>query len=1060
VDRSEGGGELTATVRSCASCGTELPPNSKFCNECGAPITSATRSAEYKQVTVLFADVVHSMDIAAALDVERFREIMTELAERSSAVVRHYGGSVEFTGDGVMAVFGAPVALEDHGVRACLAALAIQEETNRMAAELQPSDGVALRVRVGLNSGRVIAGEVGSGALGYTAIGEHVGMAQRMESVAPPGGLMLSESTARLVEHLAVLAEPEWVRIKGADEPVQAYRLMAIEPSHVLVRGTESRLVGRRWEMAALDAILERTIGGRGGVVNVVGAPGKGKSRVAREVAALATARGVEVFWAFCESHAIDIPFQAVARLLRAGSGVADLDDEAARAGLRASLPEADAQDLLLLDDLLGIADPDVALPVIDPDARRRRLTALVNATTLARAEPALFIIEDAHWVDAVSESMLADFLAVIPQTKLMVLITSRPEYEGALRRAHGAQTIALGPLSDADTAALIGELLGSDPSVGELAAIIAERAAGNPFFVEEMVRELAQRGVLEAERGGYVCRADVGEVSVPATVQAAIEARIDRLDTAAKRTLHAASVIGARFGAELLAALGIDPDVDELLSVELIDQVRFTPSAEYAFHHPLIRAVAYESQLKSDRAQWHRRLAAAIQEREPGSVEENAALIATHLEAAGELAESCCWYLRAAEWLRPRDLLAARAQWENTRRIADELPDDHDGVIAMRIRPRTMLISTALFVGSDADVDERYREFRDLTTQAGDLTSLALATAGLIFSFAVNDNRVPEAAALAAELEGMVGHVECDAETRSIILNAVAFVRFADCEFDAALEVIDAIHALSADVPAVELISANVLLGAIEMCAGRYEQGRRRLREELEHARALPGSRYALILIYVVVTTALGVDRADEMADHAREALRRAESFGDISGIITAQTACGMVLLRVENALNEAIDVLHMAHANMRKHKGMTIALPAVCADLAIDAARHGRIDEAIDDLHATFALHMAGGSRVFVGCAGEALVGLLIERGSTDDLIEAHRIVDQWQDRRPGIPAMDLWWLNSRALLAKMEGDAEGYAELATQYLELCEKLDACGRLDEAREMVSWIV
>ena len=242
-------------------------------------------------------------------------------------------------------------------------------------------------------------------------------------------------------------------------------------------------------------------------------------------------------------------------------------------------------------------------------------MTALVNATTLARTEPALFIIEDAHWIDAVSESMLADFLSVIPRTPSMVLITSRPEYEGALTRVHGAQTIALAPLGDSDTAALLGELLGSDPSVGDLAAVIAERAAGNPFFAEEMVRELAQRGVLAGQRGGYVCHTSAAEVSVPATVQAAIEARIDRLNTGAKRTLTAASVIGARFGGELLAALGIDAVLDELLGAELIDQVRFTPSAEYAFHHPLIRAVAYESQLKSDRAEWHRRLAAAIQE-------------------------------------------------------------------------------------------------------------------------------------------------------------------------------------------------------------------------------------------------------------------------------------------------------------------------------------------------------------------------------------------------------------------------------------------------------------
>ena len=672
-------------------------------------------------MTVLFADVVRSMAIAAAVDVERLREIMTELVERSAAVVQRYGGTVDYTGDGVMAIFGAPVALEDHAFRACFAALAIQEEVTRLAAEVARRDGVALRLRVGLNSGRVIAGEIGSGSLGYTATGEAVGMAQRMESVAPPDWVMLSESTARLVEHAVMLAEPEWVRVKGADEPVRARRLVAISPRDGLIGRAEASLVGRRWEMAALDAIAERMIGGRGGVVNVVGSPGIGKSRVAREAAALAAGRGVEVFWVFCESHACDVPFYAVTRLLRAGSGVADLDGEAARAQLRAYVPaDVDPQDQLLLDDLLGIADPDVPLPKIDPDARRRRLTALVNTVSLARTEPALFIIEDVHWIDAVSESMLADFLAVIPQTPSMVLITSRPEYEGALTRVHGAQTIALGPLGDSDTAALLGELLGSDPSVGELAAIVAERAAGNPFFAEEMVRELVQRGVLTGERGGYVCRVDVAELSVPATVQAAIEARIDRLETRAKRTLNAASVIGARFEADLLAALGIDAVLDELLGAELIDQVRFTPSAEYAFHHPLIRAVAYESQLKSDRAQWHRRLADAIQERDPESVEENAALIAEHLETAGDLHAAYGWHMRAATWATNRDIAAARLSWERATRIADALPAENPDRAAMRIAPRTMLCGTAWRVHVSVAGD-RFDELRQLCTAAGD---------------------------------------------------------------------------------------------------------------------------------------------------------------------------------------------------------------------------------------------------------------------------------------------------------------------------------------------------
>jgi class 3 adenylate cyclase len=199
---------MTAGV-ACGSCGTGLRENAKFCGECGAPTGVSGETAEYKQVTVLFADVVRSMDIAAAVDTERLREIMTDLVDRVTALVNHYGGTMDkFTGDGVMALFGAPVALEDHAFRACLAALAIQEEAKRLAVDVQNRDCVALRLRVGLNSGLVIAGEIGSGSLGYTAVGEQVGLAERMESVAVPGGVMLSESTARLVEHGAVLGEP------------------------------------------------------------------------------------------------------------------------------------------------------------------------------------------------------------------------------------------------------------------------------------------------------------------------------------------------------------------------------------------------------------------------------------------------------------------------------------------------------------------------------------------------------------------------------------------------------------------------------------------------------------------------------------------------------------------------------------------------------------------------------------------------------------------------------------------------------------------------------------
>src|SRR5271167_2765320 len=215
---------MTAAT-ACRTCGDEPREGSRFCDGCGVAVSAASISAEYKQVTVLFADVVHSMDIAAAVGAERLREIMAELVDRAAVVVQQYGGTVDkFTGDGIMAVFGAPIALEDHAIRACLAALGVQEEAKRLAVEVKDRDGVDLQLRVGLNSGEVIAGEIGSGALGYTAVGEQVGMAQRMESVAAPGGVMLSASTARLVESATDLTDPELVQIKGADEPVPARR--------------------------------------------------------------------------------------------------------------------------------------------------------------------------------------------------------------------------------------------------------------------------------------------------------------------------------------------------------------------------------------------------------------------------------------------------------------------------------------------------------------------------------------------------------------------------------------------------------------------------------------------------------------------------------------------------------------------------------------------------------------------------------------------------------------------------------------------------------------------
>jgi adenylate cyclase len=1008
--------------------------------------------------------VVRSMGIAAALDMERLREVMTDLVERSAAVVRHYGGTVEYTGDGVMALFGAPVALEDHAFRACLAALAIQEEAARLAGDVARRDGVDLRVRVGLNSGRVIAGEIGSGSLGYAATGEHVGMAQRMESVAPAGGVMLSESTARLVEHTAMLAEPEQVRIKGADEPVRVRRLLGVGPPRDgFVGRAESSLVGRRWEMAALDALVERTIGGRGGVVNVVGPPGIGKSRVAREAAALAARRGVEVVWAFCESHASDIPFHAVKRLLRAVNGIEDLDGPVARARVRERVPDAEPQDLLLLDDLLGIADPDVPLPQIDPDARRRRLTALINTASLARTEPALFIIEDAHWIDAVSESMLADFLTVIPRSPAMVLISSRPEYEGALTRAPGAQTIALAPLGDSDTTALLGELLGADPSVGELAAIIAERAAGNPFFAEEMVRELVQRGVLAGPRGGYVCRADVAELSVPATVQAAIEARIDRLEAPAKRTLNAAAVIGVRFGPQLLAALGVDPVLDELLSVELIDQVRFTPHAEYAFCHPLIRAVAYESQLKSDRAQWHRRLAAAIQEYAPGSVDEKAALIADHLEAAGDLQAAFEWHMRAGNWLTHHDIAGARISWERARHVADRLPADDAGRMTMRIAPRTLLCATIWRVGGNLD-DTGFEELHELATAAGDKRSLVIGMTGLVQLMQFY-GKYTEASQLASRHVALLDSIGDPELTVGLLITPV-IVKWATGELTEALELSQrAIDASGGDPTMGNLMVGSPLaLAWVMRASARCCLGIPGWREDFDDAVALARRTdkftfCAVVMFKYIATQSWALLPDDDALRDTAEALEIARQSGDDFSLTNAEFTRGLILVRHENADRKlGFELLDGARRTALEHRNLIVAAWCVDIDCAAEKNRIGDYDGAIELCRGVLDNEIRAGEMTNRGWCTSVLVEALLNRGREKDLDEAQTVIDNLAatPSEPGFVYHELPLLRLNAMLAKARGDEERYRDFRERYRGRAESSGFEGHVAMAHAMV----
>jgi adenylate cyclase len=1022
----------------CRACGTELRHRARFCDACGAPAPEAGGQPEFKQVTVLFADVVNSLAIASKLGAERLREMMADVFGCAAAITRRYGGTVDkFTGDGIMALFGAPVALEDHAFRACLAALDIQEQITPLADEVRRRDGIVLRLRVGLNSGQVIAGEISSDARAYTAVGEQVGLAQRMESVAPPGGVMLSESTARLVEHAAVLGAPEWVNVKGAEEPLPARRLLGAAAERVAIGRREPTLVGRKWEMNTVAGILDQAINGGGCVVGVVGPPGIGKSRITREAVTLAAGRGVEVFTVACESHARAVPFHLVARLLRTVFGVSDLDEQAGRVQVRARIPDANPEDLLLLDDLLGIGDPDAAPPAITADARRRRLAALLNAVALTRTAPAQYVIEDVHWIDEVSEAMLAEFVTVVPHSHSLVLITYRPEYRGALSRTPDAHTISLAPLNSAQTAALTSELLGTDPSVRALTARIAERAAGNPFFAEEMVRDLAQRGVLDGDRGAYLCHDDVAEISVPGTVQATIAARVDRLGRPAKQFLYAAAVIGARFRAELVAALLDDIDIAEpiaeLLDVELIDQVMFTPRAEYAFRHPLIRKVTYEAQLQAGRAELHRRLAVAIEEQDPGAADENAALIAENLEAARDLRAAFDWHMRAGAWSAMRDIRAARTSWQRARQVADRLPAEVPDRASMQIAPRNLLCGTLWRAGGSI-ADTGFDELRDLCIAVDDKVSLAIGMTGYIMALTFH-NRFREAAQVASEQSDLLESIGDPTLTVALLFAAV----YAKCqagEMIEALRLSDRLIDLADGDPTKgnlifgsPLSTAIAMRGHVKMCLG--------IRGWLDDAATsiamaapLDPMSYVFALLWkYVASIPFGALPSDATAmRETAEALRIAESSSDDFILGMGRLSRGLVLVSRDGPQREAgLDLFTQARDAAMTAGFSLSALTIVEPEFAMEKARTGDLDGAIEMVRAVVDGAYESGDMIWRGRATEVLVQLLVRRGSVGDQHKAQAAIDRLAavPTDPGFVLHELPLLRSRALLALARGD-----------------------------------
>ena len=688
-----------------------------------------------------------------------------------------------------------------------------------------------------------------------------------------------------------------------------------------------------------------------------------------------------------------------------------------------------------------------------------------MNAASLARETPGVYVVEDAHWIDEISESMLADFLMVIPQTPSLVLVTYRPEYRGALTQVAGAQTIVLAPLSDSEITALVAELLGSDPSVEALGHTIVERAAGNPFFAEEMVRELAERGVLRGEPGAYLASAEVAEVSVPATLQATIAARIDRLPPQAKRALSAAAVIGSRFELDLLTRLGVEPVVDDLAAAQLIDQVKFTRQPEFVFHHPMIRTVAYEAQLKSDRAELHRRLAAAIEERDHGSVGEHAALIAEHLERAGNVHAAYSWHMRAATWATNRDITAARLSWERAQKIADALPAEDPNRAAMRIAPRTMLCGIAWRVHMNV-AGGPFDELRQLCAAAGDKASLAIGMAGLVMDQAMQ-GRVREASQLAWEAWALAESIDEPSLTVGLSF-PLLYAKTQNAEYSDALRLSQRVINLADGDPA----KGNFIVGsplAIALAArgtARWALGRAGWRDDLRHSLAMARSAdpmsYAVGVTYVYFPgIVFGVLRPDDSAmREIEDAQRIAERSGDDFAVAFGRETLGVALVhrptapecdRGQRLLAEVSEVfLRWGH--------YLCELPIVHVYLARERARRGDRDNAIPVMRAAADDLVRRGQLLQWGVSATGvLVETLLDRGAESDVAEAEAAIERLATAPAdeGLPIRDVMLLRLRALLARAHGDAAAYAHFRDRYRDMATSLGFEGQMEWAEAM-----
>jgi len=686
-------GECGARLESiCASCSASNPPGNKFCGQCGSSLTQAVTSPKFaspetytpkhlaekiltsksalegerKQITVLFADMKGSMELLVDRDPEEARKLLDPVIEHMMEAVHRYEGTVSnLMGDGIMALFGAPLSHEDHAVRACYAALRMQESVTRYADEVRRTEGVPIQIRVGLNSGEVVVGAIGNDLkMDYTAIGQTVHLASRMEQMAMPGSIMMTADTLQLAEGYVQVKSLGPVHVKGMNEPVEVHEVTGAGLARSRLQAAAARgltrFVGRDAETEQLRKALEQARSDHGQVVVVVGEPGLGKSRLFFEF--IHSHRAQE--WLILESGSVSYgkatPYLPVIDLLKAYFKIQDRDDQREiREKVTGKLLTLDKSLEFTLPAFLALLDvpvDDSAWQVLDPLQRRQLTLDAVKRLLLreSQVQPLILLFEDLHWIDSETQAMLESLVESLPTSRLLLLVNYRPEYQHGWASKSYYTQLKLDPLPPDSAGEILNSVLGNDHGLQSLKELLIERTEGNPFFLEESVRTLVETKVLAGERGNYQLEKKVKSTQVPATVQAVLAARIDRLPLEEKQLLQSAAVIGKDVPFSLLQAITELSDEElrrgltHLQAAEFLYETSLFPDLEYTFKHALTHEVAYGSLLHERQRALHARIVEAIETLYSNRLIEQAERLAHHA-ARGEVWEKALTYLRQA---------------------------------------------------------------------------------------------------------------------------------------------------------------------------------------------------------------------------------------------------------------------------------------------------------------------------------------------------------------------------------------------------------------------------